>query len=146
NATLSDSVGLNTILNDDAVPSLSINNVSQNEGNTGTSLWTFTVTLSNQSNQTVTVDYATANGTATAADSDYLPTAGTLTFSAGETQHTIAVPVRGDTKFEANETFVVNLFNSVNSSITGSQGTGTILNDDSAPGISIGNTSAAEGN
>jgi len=64
-------------------PGLSINDVSVTEGNSGTTTATFTVTLSAASNQTVNVNFATANGTATA-PTDYLATSGTLTFNPGD--------------------------------------------------------------
>ena len=63
--------------------SLSIDDVSVTEGNAGTTIATFTVTLSPISGQTVTVDFATADGTATTADNDYVATSGTLTFTPG---------------------------------------------------------------
>jgi hypothetical protein len=110
-------------------PSLSINNVSMMEGNSGMTQFTFTVTLSAASSQTVTVNFATANGTATAG-SDYYANSGTLTFNPGQTSQTITVMVFGDTIHEANETFYVNLSNAVNAWLSVSQGTGTILNDD----------------
>src|SRR6185503_13310521 len=66
NATLADSQGLGTILNDDAMPALSISDVSVTEGNTGTSNAVFTVSLSAISGQSVTVNFATADGTAVA--------------------------------------------------------------------------------
>src|SRR5581483_10536183 len=95
-ATVLDGQGLGTIQNDDT-PSLSINDVTQNEGNSGTSTASFTVTLSPASNQTVTVNYATADGTATA-PSDYTAIPSTqLTFLAGETVKTVNVTVNGDT-------------------------------------------------
>ena len=65
-------------------PSLSINDVSFAEGNSGTTNLIFTVTLSAASNLTVNVNYATANGTATLADNDYQAASGTLTFNPGE--------------------------------------------------------------
>ena len=81
NATISDATGTFTITDDDATPSLSINDVStSNESNTATNM---TVTLSAAAGRDVTVDYATSNGTATAG-SDYTATNGTLTISAGE--------------------------------------------------------------
>ncbi len=132
NATISDSQGVGTIIDDDPAPSLSINDVSMTEGNSGTKTFTFTVTLSAVSGQTVTVNYATANGTATAGtfgSADYIATSGSLTFSPGTTTHTISVTVRGDTTREANETFFVNLSGATNATISRSQGTGTILND-----------------
>src|SRR5439155_7138425 len=94
-----------TILDDDPLPSLSINNVSVTEGNSGTTSANFTVTLSAASGRTVAVNYATADGTATA-PSDYvaIPTT-TLTFSPGQTTKTITVPVNGDLVDETDETF-----------------------------------------
>lgn len=83
NATILDNQGLGTIQNDD-VPTLSINDVSQVEGNAGTSTFAFTVTLSQASSQTVTVNYATADNTATVAGNDYVAGSGTLTFAPGD--------------------------------------------------------------
>ena len=127
------------------VPTLAINNVSQLEGNAGITNAVFTVTLSAPTNQTVTVNYATADGTATGG-SDYLPASGTLTFAPGVTTQTINVPIIGDTIYEPDETFFVNLTGSSGAVITAAQGTGTILNDDGAPKISINNVSVVEGN
>jgi photosystem II stability/assembly factor-like uncharacterized protein len=114
---------------------MSINDVSVNEGDSGTTNAVFTVTLSAASGLPVKVDFATANGTAIA-PSDYsaIPTT-TLTFAPGETLKTILVSVNGDTTFEPDETFVVNLSNAVNATITKTQGTGTILNDDTQGGF-----------
>ncbi len=72
NANITDGQGQGTILNDDGAPALSISDVSVTEGNSGTVNAAFTVSLSPASGQTVTVNYATANGTATAG-SDYRP-------------------------------------------------------------------------
>ncbi len=91
NATLGRAQAMGTILNDD-LPIMSIADASIVEGNTGTSNLVFTVTLSQSSPQTVTVNYATANGTATAG-TDYTAASGTLTFPAGTTTQTITVPV-----------------------------------------------------
>ena len=122
---------MGTILNDDAAatPTLSINDVTVTEGNTVTGNAVFTVSLSASSTQTVTVQFATANGTATSG-SDYQTFSGTLTFNPGETSKTITVRVRGDTVVEPNETFFVNLSNPTNATIADSQGLGTILNND----------------
>ena len=91
----------------------------------------FTVTLSSASTETVTVNFATANGTATTADHDYQGASGTLTFAPGETTKTITILVYGDKKKESNETFFVDLFgNSGNSVIAKKRGIGTILDDD----------------
>lgn len=126
-------------------PTLAISDASLAEGDSGTQNLTFTVTLTNPSGQTVTVDYATANGTALAG-SDYVATSGTLTFNAGVSTQTIAVSIKGDTTDEADETFTVSLSNPVNAAISQGQATGTILNDDPHPGITIGDAQIAEGN
>jgi methionine-rich copper-binding protein CopC len=119
-----------TITDDDATPSLSINDATVTEGNSGTVNAVFTVTLSAQSGQTVTVNYATANGTATAG-SDYQAQSNTLTFAPGETTKTISVVVNGDTASETDENFFVNLSGATNASISDAQGVGTIVSDDS---------------
>ena len=114
------------------IPTLSINNVSQAEGNSGTTAFIFTVTLSAVASLPVTVDWATANGTATAG-SDYTAAAGALTFPVGgPLTQTLTVQVTGDTLVEPNETFIVNLSNPVNATLAVAQGTGTIVNDDSS--------------
>src|SRR5581483_10997514 len=113
-----------------------------NEGNSGTTSFTFAVTLSAVSASTVTVDYATANGSATA-PADYAATSGTLTFSPGQTAKQIVVAVTGDTTVETTETFTVALSNPTNATISGAGvGTGTITNDDALPAITIGNVTA----
>src|SRR6185295_3548347 len=104
NATISTGTGTGTIQNDDTAPTLSINSVSLNEGNSGTTNFVFTVTQSAASGQDTTVVFGTVNGTATAG-SDYTATTGTITIAAGSTTGTITVAVSGDTLSEANETF-----------------------------------------
>ncbi len=128
-------------------PQLSINDVTQAETNAGTTTFTFNVTLSEASAQTVTVDYSTADDTATAPP-DYVAVPTTqLTFNPGETSKPVTVTVNGDTAFETNETFFVNLSNvNANASILDGQGVGTITNDDTAPTISITDVTMAEGN
>ena len=145
-AAISAATGTGTILNDDLL-TLSIGNVSQQEANSGTTAFNFPVTLSAACDTAVTVDYATADGTATAADNDYTPTSGTLTIPIGQTSGTITVYVNGDTKVEMNETFQVNLSNAAPTSevaIGVATGTGTILNDD-LPTLRIMDFSANEG-
>ncbi len=144
NVTIADSQGVLTITNDD-LPQLTINNSSVTEPSSGSATATFTVTLTAPNAQTVTVGYATANGTATSG-TDYTATSGTLTFSPGTTTRSINVTALGDLLDEANETFVVNLSNPVNAAIATAQGTGTIVDDDSPPSISIGDVSVTEGN
>jgi chitinase len=118
-------------------PTLTINDVSLTEGNSGTKTATFTVTLAPASTQTVTVTYATANGTATAG-SDYVTRTGTLTFAPGITAQSIAITVNGDTAAEGDETLLVNLTNVVNADLGDAQGIGTLINDDAVPSPSLG--------
>jgi hypothetical protein len=113
-------------------PALSINNVSLAEGDGGAKLFNFTVTLSAPSTGAVSVQYATANGTATAG-SDYTATTGTLSFAPGEIQKTIAVSATGDTLYEAAETFFVKLSAPTGATLAVTQGQGTIGNDDLGP-------------
>ena len=130
NATIADSQGTGTILNDDNTVLLEINNATVTEGDSGTQTLTFTVTRSGSTTGEVTIDYATADDTATVADNDYTSTTGTLTFADGIETQTISVTINGDTPPEANETFFVNLSNASSGTITDSQGIGTINNDD----------------
>ncbi len=116
-----------TIVDDDST--MRINDVSQNEGNSGTSQMTFAVTLDNASPLTVTAHYQTVNGSATA-PSDYTATFGTVTFSPGQTSRPVTVSINGDLTVEPDENFVVKLSAPTNSAIADSQGVGTILNDD----------------
>ncbi len=108
------------------IPSLGITDVSLKENTTNA---LFTVRLSAASQATVTVNYATANGSAKA-PADYTATSGTLTFAPGETTKTIAVPIRGDRRDERNEVFFVNLSGASNATISDAQGLGTIIDND----------------
>ena len=129
NATIVDSQGIGMILDDE--PRISINKASKIEGNSKTTTMIFTVSLSAAYDQAVTVNYATANGTARAG-SDYSSKSGSVTFAPGETIKTITVVVQGDKQRESAETFFVDLFGaSSNSLISTARGTGTILDDDS---------------
>src|SRR5205814_2005408 len=124
-------------------PSLSINDVTVTEGNTGTVNATFTVTLSFPYDQAVTVHYDTANVTATAG-SDYSAGSGDVVIPHGQLSRTIAVAVTGDRLAEPTESFFVNLSAPMNAGIADSQGVGTIL--DNEPRISINNVTKKEGN
>lgn len=120
-----------------AVPGLSINDVSKPEGHSGTTVFNFTVSLSSPAPAGgVTFDIATADGTATVADSDYVARALVGAFIAeGDSSYTFDVNVNGDTTVEPNETFFVNVSNVVAASINviDGQGQGTIVNDDFPP-------------
>lgn len=134
NATLAVAQAIGSITDDDPPPSISIADVAVTEGNAGTVNAVFTATLSAASGQTVTVAYATANGTATAG-TDYTAASGTLTFVPGVTSQSITVVVTGDAVTEPAETFVINLATPTNSTIADGQATGTILNDDGNTGL-----------
>jgi probable HAF family extracellular repeat protein len=126
-AVIADGQGVGTIVDDE--PRLSINNVSVQEGRSGTRVFVFTVTLSAPSSGPVTVNFATVNGSARAGE-DYDAQSGTITFAPGQTSQTISIVVKGDRKRESNETFVVNLSNAQGAFLLDAQGLGTILNDD----------------
>ncbi|MEO0461525.1 MAG: Calx-beta domain-containing protein [Pseudomonadota bacterium] len=139
-ATIADGSATITILNDDATPGpgeFSVNDVSVNEGDAGTTDFTFTVTRANGSSGTVLVDYATALIPNQADASDFTPTSGTLEFLDGETSKTFTVAVNGDTDFEPTELFSVVLSNpNGGATIADGAGTGTILADDAPPATS----------
>lgn len=120
-----------TISDNDNPPTISINDVSINEGNEGTTNFNFNVTLSAQSGYDISVNYATSNGTANA-PVDYISKTGTLTFSSttGETSKTITVAVNSDFLVESEENFFINLSNPTNVTIADGQGIGTIFDDD----------------
>ena len=104
--------------------------MSTTEGNSGSKLMTFTVTLSAAYDQTVTVGYATQNGSARTGK-DYTAKSGTLTFLAGQTSKTFTVSIKGDRQREPDEWFNVVLRSpSGNAAIGNGFGQGTILNDD----------------
>jgi hypothetical protein len=135
----SNRVTLLTLLNDNG-PTLSISDVTIDEGNSGTRTATFTVKLSQPAAVPVTYDIATASGTATAG-SDYMASRlnGQI-ISAGATSKTFAVIVNGDTAAEGNEIFTVNVSNVIGAKTIDAQAVSTIRNDD---GVTTGLTSPA---
>src|SRR5439155_1420610 len=160
NATIAKAVGTGTIQNDDAQAVLSIDDVVKPEGTTsstppGTTAFAFTVSLSNPSSQTITVNYATGNvtaiGNASCAGSnsgspDYISQSSTtLTFAPGETSKPVTVLVCADTAFELDETFTVTLSGATNATIAKAVGTGTIQNDDAQAVLSIDDVVKPEG-
>ena len=143
NAELGNSQGIGTILDDDPPPpTMTINDASVSEGNSGTVNAVFTVSLSAPTTVPVTVNYATANGTATAG-SDYQSQSGTLTFAPGEISKTVTVAVNGDRLGEGDERFTVGLTSASNATISDGLGEGTILDDE--PRISISDATKKEG-
>ena len=92
----------------------------------------FQVTLNRAATGTVTVDYTTADGTATAG-ADYTGTSGTLTFDPGETEKTVNVPVLDDAHDDNEETLTLTLSNATGARIRDAEATGTIENSDPIP-------------
>ncbi|HEX8069048.1 MAG TPA: Calx-beta domain-containing protein [Pyrinomonadaceae bacterium] len=143
-----------SITNDDVPPTVTVNNISQAEGNTGQTAFTYTLTKTGATQVNATVGYSTGNGppvTATAGaacggNADYLTTSGTVTFAPNETEKMVTVQVCGETIYETNEKFNLNLSNPVDAYADGAGGIGTIQNDDAAPTLAINDVSQAEGN
>ncbi|HET9314478.1 MAG TPA: Calx-beta domain-containing protein, partial [Vicinamibacteria bacterium] len=134
-----------------ATPSLSIDDVTADEADSHnvrqpdhSPLLTFAVTLSEPSGQTVTVSWATANGTATAG-LDYTAGSGTLTFAPGATVQPIDVTLLPDALAEPPETFFINLTAPVGATLADAQGVATILDDDTIPVLSIADATVVEG-
>ena len=147
NITLDTTEASITLTNDDK-PQLSITAASLLEGNTGQTTASLVISLSAPSQDTVKVNYASANGTALAAK-DYLTTTGEVSFAPGETSKTIAVPVLGDTLVEGNETFRMSLSAPVNASLSSTSSAIVTITDDDAivvPSVSIVGATLVEGN
>ncbi len=105
-----------------ALPILTIGSDPGSEGNSGPTLFEFRLALTDPSTENVTVDYATRDDSATAADNDYVPAGGTVTFLPGETRKTVTVQVNGDTAAEDDEAFMVVLTNPTNATLTSQEG------------------------
>jgi hypothetical protein len=127
NASVADSSGRGTVTDDDPVPTLAINDLTVSEDAVTA---TFTVSLSTASGRTVTVRYATLNGTAVSG-SDYTSVSGTISFAAGSTTATVTVPILNDVVTEAAEAFSVRLSSASNASIADNTGVCTIAANDS---------------
>jgi predicted extracellular nuclease len=156
-ATLGNANGTGTITNDDAAPAgtLSIDDVSHSEGDSGPTSFTFTVSRAGGTAGAITADYViSAPGGAGNADSgDFVGGSifsGQVAFADGEISKTITIDAAGDIVFEADEAFTVTLSNATGgASIGDGTGTGTIVNDDAAPpagSVSIADISIVEGN
>jgi hypothetical protein len=116
---------------DDDPPTVSIGDVSASEGNSGSTNFTFPVTLSSPSFTTVKINFKTTDGTATGGGNDYAsPATNSVSIPAGQVSATINVPVVPDTVVEPDETFFVDLTTATNAVIVDGQGKGTIVNDD----------------
>ncbi len=131
-------VAVTTVL----LPVLSITDTNVLEGNSGQTDLAFAVRLSLPSPLAVTVNFATADGSAQGG-TDYVPTNGVLSFAPGQTNGAVIVRVSGDTSPEPNETFLVNLAGAVNAGLGDAQGVGTILNDEVPPYVYLRSTVGA---
>jgi hypothetical protein len=120
---------------------ISVTDVSVVEGNRGVTSAVFEVSLSYATQFPVTVDYVTRDGSATVADDDYRPAAGSLRFAPRQTSLTVSVDVLGDRWVEPDETFFLELSNPVGAALAKGTGIATILNDDGedaeTPGFQI---------
>jgi hypothetical protein len=145
-----------TILDDDLpTPHVSINDVSVTEGDSGTTAMNFTVSVDTLEFDTIFVDYASSDGTATA-PGDYAAVANQSVTFVGDLSgcefcdksqtKTVTVEVNGDTADEPDETFFVDLVGIDGGQTTDARGVGTILNDDAPPALSIADGQTVEGN
>lgn len=144
-ATAAPSLALAIPLAVDTPTTITINDVTVTEPVSGQSLASFTISASSDITQTVSVDYATSDGTAIAG-SDYVAiSTKTLSLSQSKQSAVVSVTIKSDTKAEGSETFFLNLFNAKKATIaTKSQGIGTI--NDPLPTLSIGDRTVTEGN
>ena len=136
NAVIGDAQGQVTIVDDDggiAGATLSVNDVTLSEGDSGTTTATFTVSISEAPVGTVAVDIAAQDGTARAGEDFNLLSVGPLFFDAANLSRTVTVEILGDTRNEGTESFFLNLVNPFGVVIADSQGEFTITNDD--PGV-----------
>ena len=142
NATLDDATATGTINDDDATgsPTLNVSGGNADEGNAVN----FTVSLSVESEDEVTVQYATSSGTATS-DTDFTAASGTLTFSAGTDSQTVSVSTTNDSTDEENETFTLTLSSPTNATLGDDTATGTIRDNDDPPTVSVADANADEG-
>jgi len=128
-ASVERSRAMGTIVNDDALPRLTVHDASIDEGDSGSQLLVFELALSSGSEEDVHVDFATADQTAEGT-SDYTPAMGRISFAPGEATAQIQIQVIGDTRFEADETFLVQLSGAQGAIVERGVATGSIINDD----------------
>jgi DNA/RNA endonuclease G (NUC1)/PKD repeat protein len=125
-------------------PTLSVSSPTLMEGDSGSTLVQFVISLSAPSPQTVTVAYRTADGTAVAGE-DYTDTSGTMTFAPGQTTQTVFVAVLGDLVDEWDETLTLNLSAPTNATFATRQGIATLTDNDAPPTLTISDPTITEG-
>lgn len=129
-ADIVDGLGQGVIVDDDGLAALSVSDTAVNEGNSGSTMATFTITLSPAVAQVVTVAYVTEDGTAVSG-SDYLTASGTLTFTPGSLTQSVTIAVNGDILDEgSDESFSLQLHNAVNANLADATANGLIIDDD----------------
>lgn len=133
-ATLGTHPTVVTIQDNDPIPPgsaiLNVTGATVREGNTGTTILTFTVTRSGETTTPVNVDFQTANGTALA-PSDYVTNSGNVSFAANLTTATVDVQIVGDRRLEHRERFFLSLLNpSLGAGVEHGQARGFIRDDD----------------
>ena len=106
--------------------------VADSRADEGDGSMSFAVTLDAAAAGTVTVDYETADRTATAG-ADYTAVGGTLTFAPGDIEQPVSVPILDDAVDDTGETFVLLLRNVSGAVLDDSKATGTIDNSDPIP-------------
>jgi len=148
NATAGRNTGVGKILNDDVVvPVLSLGDASVTEGNAGTQVLNFPITLSKATTVPVSFNLRTIAGSASAGEDFVSVSSFKQTIAAGQTSATLSVTVNGDTVAEGDEVFYVDAQQLVGVTAGDNVAAGTILNDDVAgPTLSIDDVSVTEGN
>ena len=140
NARLGTASADGTIVDDDAPPQLSVAGARADEGGAVA----FVVSASATSVQTVTVNYATADGTAVSGQ-DYQAAQGTLTFAPGATSSTVSVATIDDVLDEPAEKFALTLSSPANATLGTASADGEIVDDDAGPELSVAGGSVTEG-
>ncbi len=138
--------GTATITDNDEPPRVSIGGAVVDEGDTGTTQARFTVALSSSSGRAVSVMWATGDATATGGVDFTASSDQTLSFDPGDVSEVVSVPVNGDVLDEDEETFTVTLSQPTNATLGPvPRGTGSIVDDDDLPTLSISDASGSEG-
>ena len=146
NAAISDDQGRGVILNDDDRPTITVSDAaSVAEGNMGTVSALFTITLSHASDETVTVNASTTDGTATVADGDYAAVNQLVTFAPGQTSQQVAVAINGDTLVEADESLTLQLSAAANATVAVGQASVTVVNDDTPSTLAVQDIAVNDG-
>lgn len=144
NSILETPSGTGDIISED-LPSVTVDDVSIVEGNSGYKSVYFTLSLNGLHSENVTVAYATEDGTAKAGG-DYQPANGLLVIPSGQRTGSIRVNVIGDNFIEDNEDFYLRLYDAEQAMLVDDSATATIINDDNEQGLSISDGTVIEGN